>query len=317
MVTVVPAGLAAFTGAVPHDELAARYGFGPPWWVYAVAILVSCFCCAYRGIVVSVRALVVLSIFAFTGFESAAAAAFVLADRLWSGGSLMVLIALVDSGLGVCLACTTSSTRTIFGTARTGALPMPLAAASRRFGTPVGAVFLQAVVALAVTLAAGLPLGPYDLFNVLGTTGTFVYVPIFILTNVAAFGFIRRPYPGEFRVLPLVVAPIVSTAALTTIGYRSIVPLPDAPIRFAPAIAAGYLLLGGARRPEPATGTARVDGVCRRAAGHRLRQSATSRRSNATRATTTDDPAAARRAGTRGDRRPQRAAGCLGDDRPS
>src|SRR6201996_8616 len=66
MVTVVPAALAAFTGAVLHDELSARYGFGLPWWAYALvilAILAICLACAYRGIVISVRFLVTMSLF--------------------------------------------------------------------------------------------------------------------------------------------------------------------------------------------------------------------------------------------------------------
>jgi hypothetical protein len=42
------------------------------------------------------------------------------------------------------------------------------------------------------------------------------------------------------------VCPIVSTVALVTIGYKSIVPLPDAPVVFAPLLALGYLLLGAA-----------------------------------------------------------------------
>jgi len=74
-VTIVPAALAAFTGGVLHDELDARYGFGVPWWAYALVILLICFACAYRGIVISVRFLVVMSVFemvvglglAFTG----------------------------------------------------------------------------------------------------------------------------------------------------------------------------------------------------------------------------------------------------------
>jgi amino acid transporter len=342
MVTVVPAALAAFTGAVLHDELSSKYGFRLPWWVYALVILAICLACAYRGIVISVRFLVtmslfeicvglglaltgvaspgpggvngggfnpanigsssgfflaiVLSIFAFTGFESAAAVgeesrnpkklvpmaiagslvligafyvfcawglqigwgthnlnslansptapAFVLADRLWGGGSIIVLIALVNSGLGVCIACTTSSTRTIFGMARTGALPAPLATVSKRYGTPVTAVLVQTAVAVMIAMAVGLPLGPYNLFNMLGTTGTFVYIPIFILMNAAAFKYFRDKHRDEFRVLPLVVAPVISTVALITIGYKSVVPLPAAPVAFAPAIAAGYLLLG-------------------------------------------------------------------------
>ena len=63
MVTIVPAALAAFTGAVLQDELTAKIGFGLPWWVYALAILVVCFACAYRGIVISIRFLVVMSMF--------------------------------------------------------------------------------------------------------------------------------------------------------------------------------------------------------------------------------------------------------------
>lgn len=342
MVTIVPAALAAFTGAVLHDELSARYGFGLAWWVYALVIAAICFACAYRGIVISVRFLVVmsvfeiavglglsltgvfnpgpggvnasgfnpahigsssgfflaivLSIFAFTGFESAAAVAdesrnprryvpraiagslviigafyvlcawglqigwgtdnlaalansptapaFVLADRLWHGGSIVVLIALVNSGLGVCIACTTSSSRTLYGMARTGALPAPLARVHRTHQTPVVAVCLQTVVAVTIALAVGLPLGPYNLFNLLGTTGTFVYIPIFILMNIGAVRYFLTRQRAEFRIFQHVVCPIVSTAALIVIGWKSIVPLPDWPVRLAPAIAALYLLLG-------------------------------------------------------------------------
>jgi amino acid transporter len=168
----------------------------------------------------------------------------VLADRLWHGGSIIVLIALVNSGLGVCIACTTSSTRTMFGMARTGALPSPLARVNPTHGTPTVAVYLQSIVAVALCLAVGLPLGPYNLFNVLGTTGTFVYIPIFILMNVAAYLFFRREHPEEFKVVPFVICPIISTVALLTIGYKSLVPLPASPIYWAPIIAVTYLLAG-------------------------------------------------------------------------
>lgn len=342
MVTIVPAALAAFTGAVLQDELSAKYGFRLPWWVYSLAIFAVCFFCAYRGIVISVRFLVVmtvfemlvglslaltgifnpgpggvnvagfnparigsssgfflaivLSIFAFTGFESAAAVgdesrdpkrlvpraifgslalvgafyvvcawglqigwgtddldalassatapAFVLADRLWAGGSIIVLIALVNSGLGVCIACTTSSTRTLFGMARTGALPSVLARISQKHRTPVVAVVLQVTVAVTICLAVGLPLGPYNLFNMLGTTGTFAYIPIFILMNVAAFKFFREKHREEFSVLQFVICPIISTAALLIIGFKSLVPLPAMPVTLAPLIAAFYILVG-------------------------------------------------------------------------
>jgi amino acid transporter len=343
MVTIVPAALAAFTGEIISEELDSQFGLNLPWWPYALVVLAICLAAAYRGISISIKALVVmttfemivglglaltglvnpgpgglnasgfnpgsitdgsafflaivLSIFAFTGFESAAAVgeesrdpkrlvpfaivgslvliglfycvtawglqigwgtddlkaladspsapAFVLADRLWGDhASLIVLIALVNSGLGVCIACTTSATRTLYGMARTGALPVTLAKVQPRHGTPIVAVLLQSGVALVVMLAAGLPMGAFNLFNTLGTTGTFVYIPIFILMNVAAFRFIRTQYPSEFSVARYVVAPVISTAALALIAYNSLNPLPDMPIRFAPLIALVYLLAG-------------------------------------------------------------------------
>nr|WP_241732258.1 APC family permease [Galbitalea soli] len=342
MVTIVPAALAAFTGAVLQDELTSKYGFGVPWWVYATVILLICFACAYRGIVISIKFLVVmtcfemivglglalsgvlhpgvggvnldgfnpanisngsgfflaivLSIFAFTGFESAAAVgeesrdpkrivpkaiigslvliglfyvvtawglqigwgtdklaalassptapAFVLADRLWHGASILVLIALVNSGLGVCIACTTSATRTIYGIARTGALPEFFARVQKTHHTPITAVIVQSIVALVICLGAGLPLGPYNLFNVLGTTGTFVYIPIFIMMNIGAYLYFRTKHPEEFSVLSYIVAPIVSTVALILIAYNSLVPLPAFPVVLAPFIAVAYVVFG-------------------------------------------------------------------------
>jgi amino acid transporter len=87
-------------------------------------------------------------------------------------------------------------------------------------------------------------MGPYNLFNLLGTTGTFAYIPIFILMNVAAYLFFRRQHPEEFSVLRYVVCPIISTVALLVIGYKSVVPLPAMPVALAPAIAAAYILAG-------------------------------------------------------------------------
>ena len=341
-VTIVPAALAAFTGAIIQDELNSKFGFNVPWWIYSIVILGICFFCAYRGLVLSVRFLlvmtcfemvvglglaltgvlnpghggvnldgfnpihisngsgfflaVVLSIFAFTGFESAAAVAqesknprrivpraifgslvivgvfyivtswglqigwgtadlaslassanapaFVLADRLWNGASLIVLIALINSGLGVCIACTTSATRTIYGIARTGALPSFFTRVQPKHRTPITAVLVQSAIALVVCLGVGIPIGPLNLFNVLGTTGTFIYIPIFIMMNIAAFLYFRKVHPEEFNVFAYVIAPIVSTVSLLAIAYYSLVPLPAFPVVLAPFIALTYALIG-------------------------------------------------------------------------
>ncbi len=330
MVTVVPAALAAFTGAVISEELDSQFGVTLPWWVFAVVILAICLAAAYRGISISIKALVVmtcfemavglglaltgiinpgpgginasgfnpgsitngsafflaivLSIFAFTGFESAAAVgeesrdpkklvpfaivgslvmiglfyclvawglqigwgtddlealadspsapAFVLADRLWGNhASLIVLIALVNSGSG----CASPAPPPRPGPCTAWRAPEPCPMPWRRCSRPTPPRSWPWSCSrrslLVVLLAAGIPMGAFNLFNTLGTTGTFVYVPIFILMNIAAYRFIKTQHPEEFSVAKYVVAPVISTVALALIVYNSLNPLPDMPIR--------------------------------------------------------------------------------------
>ena len=342
MVALVPGALAAFTGAVIHDELSSRYGFNLPWWVYTFAILAFVFLVAYRGIVVSTRFMmgmglfeiivgfslaatgvlhpgpggvtlrgflpssitstsgfflaVVLSIFAFTGFESAAtigeesrdphriiprsivwsvvaiglfyvfcswglqmgwgvdnlnsmatssaAPAFVLAQRVWGAGWLFILIALLNSGISVCIACTTASSRTMYGMARTGALPKILGSVHPKNRTPDKAILIQTLATSLTVLFIGLPLGPYNLFNIMGIAGTFTYIVIFIITNVAAFRFFSTRKRDEFKIFPHVIFPIVTSASLIAIGYYSLHPLPSWPVSIGPFITIFYIAAG-------------------------------------------------------------------------
>lgn len=363
-VALVPCALAAFTGAVLHDELYAEFGFGLAWWVYAAAILALCYWVAFRGIVISARFMmtmgiaeiviglslaatglvrpgpgglsasgfnpanitsqsgfflaVVLSIFAFTGFESAAAIgeesreprrlipaaivgsvamlgvfyvltawglqvgwgtarltslassptapAFVLAKHLWGTGWVLVLLALLNSGIGVCIACTTSSTRTLYGMARTGALPAIFGAVHPRHKTPYRAVMIQSAAALLLCLALGAFYGPVNLFNIFGIAGTFAYILIYGLGNVAAWRYFRAVRRESFNVFSHVVLPAVGTAALIYIGYKSIIPLPAYPVWIGPIITAIYLVTGlaalaFARRPGRAGWRARAGEV--------------------------------------------------------
>jgi|GEM_PF-157564 len=341
-VALVPAALAAFTGAVLHDELNAEYHFGLPWWVYAVAILALCLFVAYRGIVISARFMltmgmyeivigmglaltgvinpgpggvtargflpshigsssgfflaVVLSIFAFTGFESAAniaeesrsprryvpraivgsvalmgifyvfcawglqvgwgvnnlgalansptAPAFALGHRLWAGAWVLILIALLNSGIGVCIACTTSSTRTLFSMARSGGLPRWLSSVHPTHRTPYRAVTLQFGTVIVLLVAMGVPLGAVNMFNLFGTTGTLTYVLIYGLGNVAAWRYFRTVAKDEFSVIKHVAFPVIATAALLYIAYKSYIPLPAAPVVYAPVIVGVYVASG-------------------------------------------------------------------------
>jgi amino acid transporter len=128
--------------------------------------------------------------------------------------------------------------------AKTGALPAFLSQVHDTRRTPHAAVIFQTTIAMVALIGGGIALGPNDLFNVLGTAGTFVYIPIFIMMNIAAYRFFKQKHPAEFSVLSHVVLPIFSTVALLGIAYFSLNPLPAYPIVLAPFIAIGYLFVG-------------------------------------------------------------------------
>ena len=69
---------------------------------------------------------------------------------------------------------------------------------------------------------------------------TFVYCA----GNLGVFLFYRGDRKAEFSLLMHVICPLVSTVALIWVGYKSIIPLPAAPIRYAPILVLGWLILG-------------------------------------------------------------------------
>jgi amino acid transporter len=195
--------------------------------------------------------------------NSPTAPAFVLAKRLWGVGWILVLLALLNSGIGVCIACTTSSTRTLYGMARTGALPALFGAVHPRHKTPYQAVIVQSAAALVLCLGLGALYGPTNLFDIFGIAGTYAYILIYGLGNVAAWRYFRTISRGNFNVIYHVLFPLIGTAALIYIGYESLVPVPAYPVWIGPIITIAYVATGlaalmWARRPGHAGWRARA-----------------------------------------------------------
>ena len=135
-------------------------------------------------------------------------------------------MALLNSGIGVCIACTTSSTRTLYGMSRTGALPALFGAVHPRHKTPYKAVMVQSAEALLLCLGLGALYGPTNLFDIFGIAGTYAYILIYGLGNVAAWRYFRTISRENFNVIYHVVFPLIGTAALIYIGYESLDPVP-------------------------------------------------------------------------------------------
>jgi amino acid transporter len=176
--------------------------------------------------------------------SSAENPAFVLAHRVWGAGWVLVLLALLNSGIAVCIACTVDSTRNWYAMARSEALPRWVAFIHPEHRTPSNAVFAQAALALLVGLGGGWLVGPDNIFYLLGTVGTLVYVVVYTLGNIGVVRFFLTVRRQDFNPLIHLIFPIISTVALFVVAYYSLVPLPAPPVSYAPLVTAVVILLG-------------------------------------------------------------------------
>jgi amino acid transporter len=170
---------------------------------------------------------------------------FVLAKKFWaSAGVPIILLALLNSALAVTIASTNVTTRMWFSMARSGALPRGLARLNRRYRTPVNALFLQTVISVVIGLGAAALIGPAKVFNVVGLMFTFALIPVFVLGALACFLLYWREYRSEFNWLLHVVSPVITVAALLTVGYYSLNPAPVYPFDWALPICGAWLVVG-------------------------------------------------------------------------
>ena len=170
--------------------------------------------------------------------------AFVVAHRVWGGAWILVLLALLNSGIAVCIACTTDSTRMWFAMARAGVLPRSLHHVHPVHRTPARAVLVQTALALAVGLGLGAWIGADQALFFLGFVGTLAYVLVYILGNAGVVRFFRGPRRDAFNPWLHLAFPVLSSLALLWVAWKSLNPLPAAPVRYAPFVAAGWLLAG-------------------------------------------------------------------------
>jgi amino acid transporter len=170
--------------------------------------------------------------------------AFVVAHRVWGGAWFLVLLALLNSGIAVCIACTTDSTRNWYAMSRSGAFPSWLNYIHPTHRTPSRAVLAQGALALLVGLGVGAWIGADQSFFVLGLVGTLAYVVVYLLGNVGVVRFFRTTQRAAFNPVLHLLFPVVSSIALLWVAYKSLVPLPSAPVRYAPIVAGLWLVFG-------------------------------------------------------------------------
>jgi amino acid transporter len=168
---------------------------------------------------------------------------FTLATRVWGDAWVILLFALLNSAVAVSIACFNGGTRTWYGMGRTGVLPKALADVSPTRKTPDKAIVVEAgVCALAFLLM--LIFSVEDVFFTWALMITLGLILMYIMANLGVIRYYLTVKRAEFNPLLHIVLPIVASIAVGYVGYKSVVPLPAAPVKYAPLIGIGWLLLG-------------------------------------------------------------------------
>ncbi|MGN6190486.1 MAG: APC family permease [Conexibacter sp.] len=169
---------------------------------------------------------------------------FALAHRVWGGAWVLLIVAFVNSCLGVGLAVQNASSRVLFGMARAGALPQWLAKVDPKRKTPINAVLLQSAITIGAALIGGAAFGPVEFLAFVAIIITLAAVIIYSAGNLGVFRLYRREHPDELSVFLHVICPVVSTIALLYVGYKTLDPLPTGTNRWAPIVLIAWAAIG-------------------------------------------------------------------------
>jgi amino acid transporter len=167
---------------------------------------------------------------------------FALAERLWGAAWVLVLIVLVNSAMAVAVGGFSGATRTLYAMGRAGALPAWFAQVSRRRKTPDAAIAVTTAIG-AAGFAACWIWGVGPVYFTWATAITFGLIILYVLANA---GVVRRWLADHTFGNPLVcvVLPLLATGALGLVFWKSIDPLPAAPLRWGPVVMAAWLTAG-------------------------------------------------------------------------
>jgi amino acid transporter len=169
---------------------------------------------------------------------------YVLAQRVWGAGWWFVVFAIINSSIGVGLACTNSASRVMYTMGREGRLPRWFGRIDRTHQTPTFAIGVAQVVGLAAILSVGILLKPDYVFGSLETIATLAVIVLYVMANVALTQFMRREQRTHYTVWQHVVVPWVATLALLPVLVVTVYPEPAWPYSLMPYVFLA-LLAGG------------------------------------------------------------------------
>jgi amino acid transporter len=169
---------------------------------------------------------------------------YVLGHSLWGAGWWFIFIALVNSAIGVGLACTNAATRVTYTMGQAGTLPARFGRIHPVHRTPTFAIGVQQLIGIVAILLVGILLAPDVIFGFLGTIATLAVIILYVMANIALTAYIRREHPDDFSIWRHGVLPWIGTLALLPVLWVTVYPVPPWPYRITPYLFLLTLIAG-------------------------------------------------------------------------
>lgn len=181
---------------------------------------------------------------AFGSSSDALGAFYTAAKTLWGGAWILIYFAVLNSILGVGIACTNAASRVMYTMGRAGTLPSVFATVHPRFKTPTVAIHVQQIVGIVSVGIVAAILGFGQIFAFLGTAVTVAVIVMYALANVALYAYVRRERPQDFNIWLHAIMPAAGTIMLAIVLYETITSSQAYPLNWAPWVVAVWLLIG-------------------------------------------------------------------------
>ena len=159
---------------------------------------------------------------------------YVLGQARWGAGWWFVVLAIINSAVGVGLACTNAASRVMYTMGRAGTLPASFGRIHPVHRTPTFAIAFIQLSGIAAILLVGWLLKPDDIFGFLGTIATLAVIVLYVMANLALTRYMRREQRSQFTVWQHLAAPWIATLALLPVLFVTVYPEPAWPYNLTP-----------------------------------------------------------------------------------
>lgn len=177
-------------------------------------------------------------------FASNANPYYTLGHSLWGAGWWFIFIAIINSAIGVGLACTNAASRVTYTMGKAGTLPARFAKIHPVHRTPTYAIAVLQITGIVAILLVGILLNPNVIFGFLGTITTLAVIVLYVMANLALTAYIRREHPDDFSFWRHGVLPWIGTLALLPVLFITVWPIPAWPFNLTPYFFIAALIVG-------------------------------------------------------------------------